>query len=98
MLPKKYKKAVATKLSTNYRDAVKIVEVETDFDDLKEDEVVIKMKYFGINASDINYTAGKVPFYTSQYFIYFVYSLISSSTCLGSSLRSTWEWKARERW
>eukprot|EP01091_Cochliopodium_minus_P011100 TRINITY_DN3085_c0_g1_i1.p1 TRINITY_DN3085_c0_g1~~TRINITY_DN3085_c0_g1_i1.p1 ORF type:complete len:353 (+),score=109.25 TRINITY_DN3085_c0_g1_i1:2-1060(+) len=54
----KYKKIVVKKLSTNFREATEIVQVQSVFD-IKEDEVVIKVKYCGINASDVNYTAGK---------------------------------------
>jgi len=52
-----YKKLIATKLTTDFRDAAEIVE-ET-IPDLKRHEVLIRNVYAGINATDVNITAGR---------------------------------------
>lgn len=52
-----YKKLIATKLTTDFRDAAEIVE-ET-IPDLKPHEVLIRNVYAGINATDVNITAGR---------------------------------------
>ncbi|CAN7937629.1 unnamed protein product [Ixodes hexagonus] len=66
-LPKEYKKLVCTKTSSDFREAVSVVTVPTPAA-LKANEVFLKVKYAGVNASDINATAaryvgtGKPPF------------------------------------
>lgn len=62
-----YKKVVARKLSVKFRDATQIVSCPLP-ESLKSTEVLVKNKFLGINASDINFTAGiyqpdvEVPF------------------------------------
>jgi len=56
-LPAIYRKLVATKLSHKFRDAVQMVSI--DLPKPAADEVVIKNRFVGINASDINFTAGR---------------------------------------
>jgi threonine dehydrogenase-like Zn-dependent dehydrogenase len=58
--PSEYKKLQVHTLSTNFREATKIITVALNKP--KQDEITIKIIHVGINASDINYTAGK---YTS---------------------------------
>ncbi|RLN70096.1 hypothetical protein BBJ28_00025708, partial [Nothophytophthora sp. Chile5] len=50
------RKIVCQKLSTNFRECTTIVTHEIPA--LKKGEVLVKTKYVGINASDINYTNG----------------------------------------
>ncbi|KAG7397548.1 Prostaglandin reductase 3 [Phytophthora boehmeriae] len=50
------RKIVCHKLSTNFRECTAIVPFQVPA--LKQGEVLIKTKYVGINASDINYTNG----------------------------------------
>lgn len=56
-LPKEFKKLICTKSTQNFREAVAVVTVPTP--QPKGDEVLLKTKYAGINASDINATAGR---------------------------------------
>ena len=56
-MAKTYEKLVATKLTTDFRDASKIVNEEIP--DLKPHEVLIRNVYAGINATDVNITAGR---------------------------------------
>ena len=51
-----YKKLMVTRLSRNFREAVEIVEVP--FPTPGADEIVMRNIYAGINASDVNYSAG----------------------------------------
>ncbi|PAA47822.1 hypothetical protein BOX15_Mlig020157g6, partial [Macrostomum lignano] len=56
-LPNTFRRLVATKLTHNFREAVEIINCE-----LKPPtagQVLIKTKYAGVNASDINFTAGR---------------------------------------
>lgn len=61
-----YKKLQVTKLSSDFREAVEVVEVPLK--PPSSDEVLVKVHYAGTNASDINmsagryFTDGKVPF------------------------------------
>jgi NADPH-dependent curcumin reductase CurA len=56
-VPNHYRKVVATDLSRDFRRATKVVSVE--FPALiKPTEIVVRNLYAGVNASDINYTAG----------------------------------------
>lgn len=50
------RKIVCKKLSTNFRECTEIVKFELPT--LKSDQVLVQVKYVGINASDINYTNG----------------------------------------
>ncbi|XP_078348992.1 prostaglandin reductase-3-like [Oculina patagonica] len=56
-LPKTFRKLVISKLSTNFREAVELVTVPM----LQPgpDELLVKSRYVGINATDINYSAGR---------------------------------------
>ncbi|XP_031568103.1 prostaglandin reductase-3-like [Actinia tenebrosa] len=56
-LPKTFKKLVVTKLSTNFREAVQAVTVPMIAPG--PEEMLVKTSYAGINASDINFTAGR---------------------------------------
>ncbi|ORC90355.1 oxidoreductase [Trypanosoma theileri] len=56
--PKGFKKIVATKLTPRFRDAVEI-RVTDGPPVLKPTEVFVKNFFVGINASDVNFTAGK---------------------------------------
>lgn len=56
-LPKTLRKIIATKLSQKFRDVAVITEVPMPVPG--EGEVLIKNRYAGINASDINYSAGR---------------------------------------
>ncbi|KAM7307612.1 prostaglandin reductase 3 [Ixodes scapularis] len=57
-LPKEYKKLVCTKTSPNFREAVSVVTVPAPAS-LNANEVFLKTKYAGVNASDINATAAR---------------------------------------
>jgi prostaglandin reductase 3 len=59
-LPKSFKKAVVQKLSNSFREATTIVSVDMDtlLSSLKPDQVIVQNIYVGINASDINFSAG----------------------------------------
>ena len=61
-LPAMYKKLVAVKLTQKFREAAKLVSAELQ--PPAPNEVVIKNRYLGINASDINMTAGR--YFTSS--------------------------------
>lgn len=56
-MPETYRTLVATKRTTNFRDAAQIVEEEIP--DPGSGEVVIRNKYAGVNATDVNMTAGR---------------------------------------
>ncbi len=57
MNPKTYRKLVATKRTTDFREAVEIV--EAPFPEPGPGDVVIKNVYAGVNATDVNITAGR---------------------------------------
>ncbi len=63
---KTYQKVSVVKLSTNFREATKVVEVPLV--DPSDDQILVKNLYAGVNATDINisagryFTDGKVPF------------------------------------
>ncbi|XP_063960763.1 prostaglandin reductase-3-like isoform X3 [Lytechinus pictus] len=56
-LPNTFRKMMITKLSTNFREAVKIMTVPMI--EPAENEVVMRTRYVGINASEINASAGR---------------------------------------
>jgi len=58
--PKTYRKIEVAKLSPKFREATRIVSVPLPRP--KENEVLFKIVWAGINASDINFTSGKYPF------------------------------------
>jgi len=57
-LPKTFQKIICTKLTTNFVEATKVVTVDTPTN-LKPNEVLVRNRFIGINASDINFTAGR---------------------------------------
>jgi len=64
MLPKTYRKVIATRFSKNFREAAKVVEVELQ--PPGSSEILVKTHYAGVNATDVNisagtYTPGKQP-------------------------------------
>lgn len=56
-----YRKIVVTKLSSNFREATEIQthSLSALLQQVQSAEVVIQIAYVGINASDVNFTAGK---------------------------------------
>ncbi|XP_029851654.2 prostaglandin reductase 3 [Ixodes scapularis] len=56
-LPSEYKKLICVKVTSNFREAVSVVTEQTP--KLKHDEVFLKTKYAGINASDWNITVAR---------------------------------------
>ncbi len=56
-IPKTYSKLVAVTLTTNFKEAVRIQTFDTPSP--KSGELLVKARYAGINASDINLTAGR---------------------------------------
>ncbi len=54
--PQSYRKVVASKFTNNFREAAEIV--ETAWQDPEHDDVVVRNLYAGVNATDINVTAG----------------------------------------
>ena len=57
MNPETYKKLIATELTTDFRKAAEVV--ETPFVEPEPGEVVVKNIYAGVNATDVNITAGR---------------------------------------
>lgn len=56
-VPKTFKKLICHKLTSKFSEAAKIVVENTP--ELGANEVLVKNRYVGINASDINFTAGR---------------------------------------
>jgi len=56
-LPRSFRKVQVQKLSANFREATAIVTDE--FREVKPNEVLLRNHWVGVNASDINFTAGK---------------------------------------
>jgi len=56
-LPATFRKLIATRASSKFREVVSITTVPTPVPG--EGELLVKNKYVGINASDINYSAGR---------------------------------------
>ena len=56
-VPKAYRKLVAVSLSNRFRDVVQVKTVETPRPG--PGELLVRTRYVGINASDINWTAGR---------------------------------------
>lgn len=52
-----YRKIVARRLSTNFREATAVIAVPFP-DTLRPTELLVRNHFVGINASDINFTAG----------------------------------------
>ena len=57
--PLTFRKLVCSRLTQKFRDAVQLQRVQITADDLTSDDLLIRNRYVGINASDINFTAGK---------------------------------------
>ena len=57
-LPLTFKKLVCTSLSQRFREAVEFKTVQLTAADLAPNDILIKNRFVGINASDINFTAG----------------------------------------
>ena len=56
-IPKTYSKLVAVSLSSKFKEAVKVQTFNTPLP--KSGELLVRARYAGINASDINWTAGR---------------------------------------
>ncbi|XP_002434998.3 prostaglandin reductase 3 [Ixodes scapularis] len=56
-LPSEYRKLVCVRVAPNFREAVSVVTERTP--KLERDEVFLKTKYAGINASDVNVTSAR---------------------------------------
>ncbi|KAM7297100.1 prostaglandin reductase 3 [Ixodes scapularis] len=56
-LPREYRRLVCVKITPHFREAVSVVTERTP--KLERDEVFLKTKYVGINASDVNNTAAR---------------------------------------
>jgi NADPH:quinone reductase-like Zn-dependent oxidoreductase len=57
--PLSFRKFVCTKLTPNFKEAVTIQTVQINETDVKPKQVLVKNHFVGINASDINFTAGR---------------------------------------
>jgi NADPH:quinone reductase-like Zn-dependent oxidoreductase len=60
-LPKNFRKVIVKELSNDFDKATEIVSVEFDqlLKALRPHQVILRYHYAGINASDINFTAGR---------------------------------------
>lgn len=56
-MPTTYRKMIATELTTNFRQAADIIEVP--FPEPGPGEIVVQNKFAGVNATDVNITAGR---------------------------------------
>ena len=56
-MPETYRKLVATTLTPHFREAAEIVEATRP--DPKPGEIVVRNRYAGVNATDVNITAGR---------------------------------------
>ncbi|CAN7976411.1 unnamed protein product [Ixodes persulcatus] len=56
-LPREYKKLVCVKLTSNFREAVSVVTESTA--KLNRNEIFLKTKYVGVNATDVNATVAR---------------------------------------
>lgn len=56
-MAKTFKKVSVVKLTPNFREATKIV--EEPFRSSADDEALIKILYSGVNATDVNRSAGR---------------------------------------
>ena len=59
-LPLTFKKLVCTRLTHVFREAVELQTAQILPGDIKPGEIVVRNRYVGINASEINFTAGKL--------------------------------------
>ena len=60
-LPQSFRKIIVKELSNDFDKATEIVTVQFEslLQSLKPNQVIIRNQFAGINASDINYTAGR---------------------------------------
>lgn len=58
-LPKTYKKLIVQTLSNDFKAATNLITQPLNISKLNPSNVLVKPKYVGINASDINFTSGK---------------------------------------
>lgn len=56
--PLTFRKLICTKMTQNFREAITLNTSTISKESLKPTDVLIRSKYVGINASDINVTAG----------------------------------------
>ena len=56
--PLTFQKLVCTRLSPKFREAVELRSAQLTAGDVTARDVVVRNRYVGINASDINFTAG----------------------------------------
>jgi NADPH-dependent curcumin reductase CurA len=56
MLPKTYRKVIATRFTNQFHEAAQIVEVPMP--ELAANEILVRNRYAGINATDVNISAG----------------------------------------
>lgn len=59
MLPKAYNKLIVHQLTSDFKKATKLIQQPLDPSKISKSNLLIKPKYTGINASDINFTSGK---------------------------------------
>jgi NADPH-dependent curcumin reductase CurA len=57
IVPQTFQKVVATELSRDFAKASRVIRVPY-FTEIKPTEIIVRNMYAGVNASDINYTAG----------------------------------------
>ena len=57
-VPNSFRRLMVTKVSQKFRECVAVQTVNTPA--LKDSEVLVKTRYLGINASDINFSAGRL--------------------------------------
>ena len=57
-VPNSFRRLMVTKVSQKFRECVAVQTVNTPA--LKDSEVLVRTRYLGINASDINFSAGRL--------------------------------------
>ena len=80
-LPLTFRKLVCTKLTQNFREAVEVQTVKVTEENLKPNELLIKNRYVGINASDINVTAGKIQYHKTNISIFINHRSLQFRCC-----------------
>ena len=80
-LPLTFRKLVCTKLTQNFREAVEVQTVKVTEENLKPNELLIKNRYVGINASDINVTAGKTHYHKTNISIFINHRSLQFRCC-----------------
>lgn len=69
--PLNFRKLICTKITQNFREAITLKTASISLESLKPNDVVVRNKYVGINASDINVTAGKQKKQVSSKILFF---------------------------